>query len=543
MKQKLIWLCAILSASYTLVAANPQKILDTKITEVTVYRNQASISNEATLTLNAGTTEVVLKQISSSIIPSSIQVDVKGDISILSARYEANYLQKIAMSPQQKNIQDSLDIIRDKYNWNTELISIYNAEENLLDANKSLGNDKVLVTALDVKNMADFYRIRITELREKRFGINRQQKELQEKITYLQQQLNEWNARNNNTGGQIVLLVSTNTTISGALRCNYLVNNAGWNASYDIRSEGWGKPLNLLFKANVYQNTGYNWNDVKLTLCTGNPSQNNDRPILNSLYVTFYDTRYRPVGATSGTYYAPAAMEKMNLKTLDGIDEESDRKYKVAAPVYNEQQSHITNETYELKLEQSILSDGKENIVRIKEYNLPASYEYHTVPKLDAAAYLLAKVSDYGKYNLLPGLAGIFLEGSYIGQVQIDPYSMGDTMYISLGKDNSISVSRIKLTEFCKSKWIDTRKTETFAYEISIKNNKSTAIEIDVLDQVPISKNEDIKVEIEDISAAVHNVETGKLNWKLNIAPGTIKKVRYIYTLKYPKDRQVIESN
>lgn len=526
----------------TIIAGNPQKVVESKIKDVTVYRQQAKISNEANVTVNAGTTEVVFKDISTQINPNSIQVAVKGDITLLAARFETNYLSRIELSPRAKTINDSMKMIQEKVAWNNEMASIYTSEESILEANKKLTNEKTNVTTAEIKAFADLYRQRLFELREKRFNITRQQRDLNEIIQNLQAQLNDWNEKSNEASGQIVLSVSANTTISGAIKCTYTVNNAGWTPIYDLRSEGWGKAVDLVYKANVYQNSGYNWEDVNLTICTGNPTLNNNRPILNPIYINFITYRIQEISSRStGSYKSYEAAPAMANMAMDGLTKEE--VFKPTTSLDNTAIENLLNEEYKLTIKQSIESDGKFHMMSINTYSLPATYEYHTVPKLDQTAFLLAKVTDYGKYNLLPGEASIFLEGSYIGQSSISPFTMGDTMLISLGRDEGINVKRVKLLEFCKTKWVDTKKTETIAYEISIKNNKSTAIDIDVLDQIPISKSDDIKVEIEDKSGAIYTAELGKINWKLNIAPNSSKKVKLIYTLKYPKDQTVQETN
>ena len=542
-KFKIIFVsCFLVLITNIIIAANPQKIVESKIKDVTVYRQQAKVSNEASVTVNAGATEIVFKDISTQINPNSIQVAVKGDITLLAARFETNYLRRIELSPRAKSINDSLKLIQEKVAWNNEMASIYTSEESILEANKKLTNEKTNVTTAEIKAFADLYRQRLLELREKRFNITRQQSDLNEIIQNLHAQLNEWNEKNNEASGQIVLSVSANSTISGAIKCTYTVNNAGWTPIYDLRSEGWGKPVDLVYKANVYQNTGFNWEDVNLTICTGNPTLNNNRPILNPIYINFITYRVQEVydRKVSGYKSYEAVLAEANMY-VDGLKEKE--VFKPTTSLENTATENLLNEEYKLAIKQSIESDGKYHMMNMNTYSLPATYEYHTVPKLDQTAFLLAKVSDYGKYNLIPGEANIFLEGAYIGQSSINPFIMGDTMVISLGRDEGINVKRIKLLEFCKTKWVDTKKTETIAYEISIKNNKSTAIEIDVLDQVPISKSDDIKVEIEDKSGAIYTAELGKIDWKLSIAPNTTKKVKLIYTLRYPKDQTVQETN
>ncbi|MBK8672310.1 MAG: hypothetical protein IPN93_04755, partial [Bacteroidetes bacterium] len=76
---------------------------------------------------------------------------------------------------------------------------------------------------------------------------------------------------------------------------------------------------------------------------------------------------------------------------------------------------------YDIETLQDIESDGKEHIIGVQEITLPAIYNYHSVPKLDCGAFLLARITDWGKYNLLAGEATIFFDDMYIGKSYLNP--------------------------------------------------------------------------------------------------------------------------
>ena len=526
------------------MATNTQKKVSSKITDVTVYRQFAKVTNVANVAVQAGTTEIIFDNISTYINPQSLQVAIKGGMTLLSATYNVNYLDESGLPVRNKNLIDSLIMIGDELTWNQDQRNIYSGEIALIEANKSLINEKNNFTALEVANLANLYRTRMFDIKEKLLDLTKKQRKLALVKIDLENQLAEWSANLNKANGQIVLTVTSDAAVSGAIRCAYIVSNAGWIPQYDMRSEGWNKPIQLGYKANIYQNSGFDWNDVNLTVSTGNPSKNNDRPILNPSYVNFR-VEYNEVMTTKSmpsssrgnmAYLSMEPALDIEDKIGDGVFKEQDR-------LETTLNSNFMNVEYKLKINQDIASDGKEHMVSIDQFDLPATYQYHAVPKLDPAAFLLAKVTDYGKYNLIAGKANIFFEGAYIGQSMLDPNVAGDTMLLSLGKDEQIIVKRIKLIEFSKTKLIATNKSETFAYETTIKNNKSTDINIEILDQVPISQNDDIKVEIDEMSLAEYAADFGKLSWKINVPANSSKKIRLIYTLKYPKDKMIQESN
>jgi uncharacterized protein (TIGR02231 family) len=223
------------------------------------------------------------------------------------------------------------------------------------------------------------------------------------------------------------------------------------------------------------------------------------------------------------------------------VSEKSEELPKESAPVPYEVVETINQMAteYEIKIKQDIPSDGKEHIVPITNYQLPATYIYHTVPKLEPHVFLLAKVGDYGQFNLLPGSANLFFEGTFVGQSTLNPEVTLDSLLLSLGRDDRVKIERNILKDVTSKQSIGLNKKELKGYEISIRNNKKIPVTIEILDQLPISSNKDIIVTLEDAGGANYNSDYGKLMWKLELASGETKKLRFIYSVKYPKDKQL----
>jgi len=193
--------------------------------------------------------------------------------------------------------------------------------------------------------------------------------------------------------------------------------------------------------------------------------------------------------------------------------------------------------TFNIDLPYDIPTNGKAQTATLKEYDVPATYKYYSVPKLDKDAFLLAEVPDWEGLNLLPGEANIIFEGTYIGKSFIDPSSTMDTINLTMGRDKRVVVKREKLKDFSSVKFLGTNKKQIFAYEITIKNNKKDEVNMLLKDQYPVSQNKEVEVELLESNDAAINTEIGVLTWKLKLAPGEVKKVRVSYSIKYPKDK------
>ena len=197
-------------------------------------------------------------------------------------------------------------------------------------------------------------------------------------------------------------------------------------------------------------------------------------------------------------------------------------------------------EIFDITDAQTVLNNTKTQVIEYKTQEIPAIYQYHSVPKLDPSVFLLAKIIDYGKYNLVSGNANIFYKDTYIGQSFIDTKNTGDTLLLSLGRDEDISIKRLKPVDMkSEKKFFGDSRKERIAFEISVKNNKNIPIEIEVLDQIPVSRNKEIIVTLDEKNGADYNETYGKLSWKLNIPERKSKTVKFEYSVKAPKTKVV----
>jgi TonB-dependent SusC/RagA subfamily outer membrane receptor len=195
--------------------------------------------------------------------------------------------------------------------------------------------------------------------------------------------------------------------------------------------------------------------------------------------------------------------------------------------------------TFDVDLPYDVPTNGKPQTAILQTMNVPATYKDLATPKLDKDPYLLAQVVDWGKLNLLPGEANIIVDNTYIGKSTIDPGATSDTLNMTLGRDKRVVVTREKITDYSSVKFLGSNKLQKFTYGITVRNTKKDAVDFLLNDQYPVSTDKDIVVELTDNGKADVNTDTGLLSWKLNLAPGETRKIRFAYTIKYPKDREI----
>ena len=498
------------------------------IQQVTVYAQGAKVFRQAKVRVSAGQQEVVIQGLSNQVQISSLQVRVPNTVTLLTASFQTNYITPQKVSQDIQMIKDSIDALDLEVQLTKNKQQAVQEEQELLLANKSVGGSQSGLDPEKLKQMAQYYNSRLPELKNKITYLGRTIKKLEERKNQFQNQLNEATRNANQPSGEIVLQLDNSTTQSVEIDLSYLISNAGWSPTYDLRVDDIQSPLDLTYKASVYQNSGIDWEKVHLVISTGNPAASQSRPVLSPWYL-FYEEK---------VVYQPESIKEPQRA-------ESNVMYDMKAMGAGSSGPNVTvnenqlNVEFDIENPYTIASDNQQHLVVMKDYELSAQYQYHAVPKLDKNAFLLARVTDWNRLNLLPGPANIFFEHTYVGQNYLNPDVPTDTLLISLGRDQAIVVKKEKQKEFSEKTFISGKVKETFVYEISIRNNKNREIDLEIVDHLPISQNEKITVDIEDISGAQYTENTGRLLWHVKLAPGGTQKYREEFVVKYPKDGYV----
>jgi len=407
-------------------------------------------------------------------------------------------------------------------------------ERTMLMANSNIKNEKDGITPEDLKEMLDFFRTKLTEIGTRQMQLARQAKEAQDKYNRLQQQITSQGTNINQPAGEIELTISAKTSTTVELNLSYIANGAGWSPVYDIRAKDVRSDIALAYRANVYQNTGIDWKNVKLTLSTSNPSEGGTKPEVYAQYVNIFE---------------PMVMQTKNARGMRS-ESETESMAMAAPPVPAEADASTTASfvsaiqttlaiNFDISIPYTVNSGGNPELVDIQNHTLPATYKYYIAPKYDKDAFLTAVITNWEKYNLLPGTANIYFEGTFVGTSSIGQGEAKDSLLISLGRDKKIISKRETIEEYKSRKNIGSNVRESFGYRITLRNTKSEPINIVVEDQIPISQDSRIEVELEEAQGADLNRETGKLTWKLSLQPLENKEIILKYNTKYPKGKTI----
>ncbi len=540
--------------------------LTANIDEVKLFLTAGQLTHKQDVKLKKGRNRLVFKGLSVYADPSSIQFNAGKKARVISVSTELDFSAAEIVNPRITDLKDSLDNINDQIQFNNDKIAAYYAEEGILNTNRDLGGESKNLTVEEIRAAADFYHKRTLEIKR---GVSQLQKETRslgidaENVRY---QLVELNYDENQRSNQVIVLVDVEEADTYDSQLKYLVTDCGWAASYDLSAEDINEKVNLNYKAQVYNNTGTSWNNVKLTLSTADPQLSATFPELKPWYLTYQSyTRYKK-GRTE--YFMPQSMDKdyrqlanseinlANQRVYDNYymrdEAESrnvweDNSFKLQEKLNPQKESvalkqiQISELSTEFDIEESFTcpSDAQPYTVNVRDYYLDATFSHITIPKLDRSAFLLAHITGWQELDLMPGPTNVYFGGQYVGVSEIDTRNVSDTLSLSFGRDEKVTVLRKLKNEMTSKSVIGNTRKESYLYEIAVRNNRSTPISLEVYDQVPISQNSEINVIVDEITNGKHDEETGEVMWRLNVQSSETKSKQIGYTVKYPKNTMV----
>jgi uncharacterized protein (TIGR02231 family) len=519
------------------------------VSAATVFLSGAQLTCSSEFNVQPGINQLIFEGVTHSLDPNSLQATAKGNIIIMDVKFLTRYneaAKKINPKPVDKQLKmayDSLTLLNYEIEELNDQLQGLQTEKNILLNNRLIKGESLRDTLELFKGSMEFLRSKLNEIaiestsiKKKLFYKNEKKNDLDTRIAELTQI--------NSIGEQppqiaihtLVVMVHADAATIANVNVSFFAPNAAWLPAYDLRANTNGK-IELIHKAELKQNTGMDWNNISLILSTGNPMQSTQKPALTPFYLGFIQNFKKKREVTITNEKLPSATaDGYTLEARGAKDAEEDALTLAEFTTANE---GMIQTEYDIKLKYTIPNDDNMHVVAIQNKTINSDYKYATVPKMDAGAYLVASITDWNDMNLIPGMSRIYFDGSYIGKSSIDPSISDDTLALSLGKDRSIMISRKKLKDKTKVKVFQDEKTVSATYEITIRNNKSSSINIDINDQIPLSNMADVKIELMKSDDAKYNEETGELIWNINLKPKEVKKIQFSYDIKLPKDKRL----
>jgi len=569
MKKLLLLTGIILSCAQSFAQNNSAEKPDTvradaTISNATVYFGYgAEMTHSSKVSIGTNTRIIVISQLSTSIDINSLQISVPEDVALMSQRYAVFYpvAPPVVKVKEVERLEDSIALVQREISRLDNLIVIDQeilTKTGLLIESTVNNSGNKTITSDELLKLLEYYNGKIEKSKTNIYNNKQVIAQLNIKIADIRKRINLINAVTpvrQKPYGQVFLQVMCKRAGEIPVELSYYTNNAGWTAMYDVRVNSKTNKVKLVYKASLTQTTGIDWKKTKLTLSTGTPNFGVTAPVLTPWYLQLYvpglysDLQRRAMQGNAARNIIQSYGDDEKLAEVVVTDAAGQYKVKTqkdqtidpsTLDQYTTLNSGQLNINYEIDLPYDIASDGQLNSINIKEQLIDCVLKNYAVPRVDKEAYLLAEVADWQNLDLLPGDANIIMDDTYLGKSNIDPNTTADTLNLSLGRDKRVAVKRSLVKEQSSLKTSGKDAKQVFTYEILVKNNKVSDVNLLLKDQFPLSTIKEVEVKLEDDGAAMVNTETGVLTWKVDLKPGESKKVRFSYSVKYPKDKKIV---
>lgn len=328
-----------------------------------------------------------------------------------------------------------------------------------------------------------------------------------------------------------IIALASSAAEPGALTLSYRVGDAGWRPLYDARIDTSAETLELTQLAEVSQRTGESWDGVSLSLATSQPHLGGPLPELETWWVDL-----QPEIVAKELRRGGALVES------DAFQDEAEQMAPEPAPA--PPVALVAGDfsaTYVVPGRVSVPADGTAKTVRLDEHDLDLALHAQVAPALSPVAHLVGLLTWQGEAPLLPGQVSLYRDGAFVGRHGLDMLRPGEERELSLGADERIAVER-RLTggERGSSGLIRTDETESRLYRTEITNHHDRPMEIAVLDRMPVTRHEDIEIELmsETTDPTERDIDErkGVLAWRYDYAPGETRVIEFGYRVRFPEE-------
>lgn len=522
-----------------------------KITHVTVYQDRALVTRSTEVNLEKGEQTIVFENLPSTLMEESLRAEGQGTAPV--TFYGAEI--KKFFGPEEVN-PDVARITAELEKLRYELEELERKSQALADQKEFLNSirsfssvqiPKEIVTKSsppsDWTSLAQYLLDAYTENSLKNLEAEKSITEKNKEIEAKQRELDTIGLSRNIEKKTVIVTVEAKDKTVLKLDLSYVVPQAAWTIAYDAKVSPEKKSCDLTSYGNIRQWTGEDWENTRLVLSSAKPAIGGRMPELDPWYVDFIQTipMEYPRQTSSSKMMMRASAAAQAYEGIGGALESAEapmQDTKLAEAAVSQELGSVT---FEIAKPTTVMSDNRQYKTPLKSESFPLELDYETTPKVSPYAFIHSKVTNDKDYSLMSGELNIFVNDSFIGKSWIKTIGQNETFDLYLGIDEEIKVKRIALIDKMKKALLGLRARKDYGYKIELENYKKQNVKVTVIDQLPVSKNAEIKTEL--VSASVKPMKTedlGVVKWSFDLAPKEKKSFEFQFFVEYPSDKNVL---
>ena len=528
--------------------------LETRITAVTVYTDQALITRRGKVTLTGQEHALTLTHLPLTLKPDSVRAGGIGNVAVQLRDVKAERVFAIEpvgdrvaqLTAQIEQLDDEHQTINNRIHADSiQRKFIEGLSEKAVDRfSRSLAQQQVSLA--ETRNLLNFVGQRYSDLSDAIAQHVRERTRLHKQIQALQQQLQQVRTPYPKESYSLTVGITPAGAGDFELEISYVCDRASWKPLYDLRVSSTDNRVHLTYLAEVQQTTGEDWSAVALTLSTAKPGLGTLPPKLTPWYVDVFQplppapapmmARKRTVAAAGADGNDENHDDLLLMASIDEIEFGSDAMqplFAAEAPA-----AQITNAggvvTFAIDGNNNIPGDGAFHKITIFNDDYPSHFEYVAVPKLVSFAYLQAVVTNpANSVTLLPGQATIFRDNRFVGSTPLENVAPGQEFKLNLGIDEGLKLTRDLIERKVDKQLLGGQRRITVAYRLVVTNLRAQAATLKLTEQLPVSRNEQIKVRLNRTSPQLQLGEMGLLEWSLQLEPNDKQELSYQFTVEH----------
>ncbi len=507
------------------------------ITDVTIYNNMALLQRQVKVNLAAGENLIEIAHLPTALMDESVHIRLSDEtqVQIQDVKVERWFLEKPEEVQTKKLEEQIAELDRQDKQYENEIKALKNQEKFLVSiqvASDAKTSQELLQGKMDatiLSNTMTFLRKNLTEVYNSVSDLEFKRKDLDGKREALKKQLQQVQSSKPKEEKSIQLILQARSALSTEVSIAYLLQDVYWSPTYELRALPAKDQVEMVYSAEVHQKTGEDWSGISLHLSTAAPAIGAQAPELQPWYLNLY--RPRPMRAMA------KAAEAAPQAVMMAVDEAQASAGYAPAPSIVESKGLSVN--FNISGKRDLPSGEDATKVLIHRRIFPAALSYLTIPKLGTNAYLKGTFENSSEYPFISGTALTYVDGDYVGKSELQNKAVGEKVELSLGIDPNLKIKHEQIKRFERNKGMISKKTEVeFLYKITMENYHPKSILLQVEDQAPISRNEEI--EVSDIKLtpepAEWNKESGKLTWKTEIKSKEKKEILIGFVISYPRE-------
>lgn len=534
------------------------KTVDTRISEVTVYANQAQVTRRGVVQLTGEEHELVITQLPVTLLSESVRASGKGSVAVrlLGVRTERTYV-KEALAQETAQLTQEIGQIEEQRRYLQDHLTLLNLQRNFVKSLSTQYLERLTrfqtseqLNLKQLKELLDFVGQQYSEFSKAIAISEKEQKQLDKQLQSLRQQLQQLSVPQPQESFTIIVTLEPSAASEFELEVSYVVQQVSWVPLYDLRLSAKSEKIDIIYLAQVKQSSGEDWLGVTLTLSTANPVLGGTLP--PKLHPWYVDVQHQSLPGQKANAMAeantlhprgfPVIMPYPGTVPLPEVaarDAEIELALAQMATAEAVQQGGVV--TLQASSSSNIPSDGATHKATIFKEDYPSRAQYIAIPRLMNLAYLQTTITNPLRgVTLLPGKANIFRNNTFIGTTELENIAPGQEFQLNLGIDEGLKIDRVLVERQVDKKLIGNYRRTTYAYRLVITNYVEYDAQLTLTEQLPLSRNDQIKIRLTRSTPQIQVGEMGMLEWSLTLPPQSKQELYYQFTVEHPPELTVV---